>query len=56
MGCGQCVAACNYGAMNVQWDEHNEALVEKVADYALAVQKRFAGKALYVNFALRHKP
>jgi uncharacterized protein len=56
IGCGQCVAACNYGAMNVKWDEHSEALVEKVAEYAMAVQKRFAGKALYVNFALTISP
>jgi uncharacterized Fe-S center protein len=56
IGCGQCVAACNYGAMNVRWDEHNEALIEKVAEYALAVQKRFDGKALYVNFALAVSP
>jgi uncharacterized Fe-S center protein len=56
IGCGQCVAACNYGAMNVKWNEHNEALIEKVAEYALAVKKRFDGKALYVNFALAVSP
>jgi uncharacterized Fe-S center protein len=56
IGCGQCVAACGYGAMTVHWDEHNEALIEKVAEYAIAVQKRFAGKALYVNFALAVSP
>ena len=56
IGCGQCVAACNYGAMNVEWGEHGETLIEKVAEYALALHERFAGKALYVNFAFTISP
>jgi uncharacterized protein len=56
IGCGQCVAACNYGAMNVKWEEHGETLLEKVAEYARALHKRFAGKSLYVNFALAISP
>lgn len=56
IGCGQCVAACNYGAMNVQWDSHGETLIEKVAECALALHDRFAGKALYINFALTISP
>jgi uncharacterized Fe-S center protein len=56
IGCGQCIAACNYGAMGIQWDSHGEALIEKVAEYAAALHERFAGKALYVNFALAISP
>jgi len=56
IGCGQCVAACNYGAMNVQWGESRESLIEKVAEYACAVHERFAGRALYINFALTISP
>jgi uncharacterized Fe-S center protein len=36
--------------------EHGEALAEKVAEYAAALHGRFAGKALYVNFALSISP
>ena len=56
IGCGQCVAACNYGAMTVQWDSHGETLIEKVAEYAVALNERFSGKAVYVNFALTISP
>jgi hypothetical protein len=56
IGCGQCVAACNYGAMQVQWAEHGERLIEKVAEYAAALNGKFNGKALYVNFALAISP
>lgn len=56
IGCGQCVAACNYGAMQVEWAEHGERLIEKVAEYAAALHAKFAGKALYVNFALAISP
>jgi uncharacterized protein len=56
IGCGQCVAACNYGAMNVQWESHGEVLIEKVGEYAAAVNSRFEGKALYINFAMTISP
>jgi uncharacterized protein len=56
IGCGQCVAACNFGAMSVKWEEHGESLIEKVSEYALAVYSRFAGKSLFVNFAMNISP
>ena len=56
IGCGQCVAACSYGAMNVKWESHGETLLEKVAEYALALHSRFKGKARYINFALTIAP
>ncbi|MBN1128355.1 MAG: DUF362 domain-containing protein [Chitinispirillaceae bacterium] len=56
IGCGQCVAACGYGAMNVKWESHGEALLEKVAEYAAAVQARYTGKCVFVNFAFAITP
>lgn len=56
IGCGQCVAACNYGAMNVKWESHGETLLEKVGEYAAALNSRFAGKACYINFAQTISP
>jgi uncharacterized Fe-S center protein len=56
IGCGQCVAACNFGAMGVAWGEHGASLIEKISEYASAIYKRYAGKALYLNFAMMISP
>jgi uncharacterized Fe-S center protein len=56
IGCGQCVAACNYGAINVNWESHGEVLIEKVAEYAVALHTRHQGKVRYVNFAFAISP
>jgi uncharacterized protein len=56
IGCGQCVAACNYAAMNVQWESHGEVLIEKVGEYAAALDNRFDGRACYINFAMNISP
>lgn len=37
IGCGQCVAVCMYGAAQPVWKGTNEALNEKIAEYAYAV-------------------
>ena len=48
VGCGQCIAMCNYGAMSPEWDSSTELLSKKMAEYALAVLK--GKKAFYVSF------
>ena len=39
IGCGQCVAMCNYGAMVPVWNEGADNLCKKMAEYTLAVLK-----------------
>ena len=39
VGCGRCIGACNYDAVHNQWDESNEILNCKIAEYTLAVLK-----------------
>ncbi|MFP4364937.1 MAG: DUF362 domain-containing protein [Spirochaetia bacterium] len=56
IGCGQCVAACNYEAMNPKWDSSHQEFMEKLCEYAYAVDHYFGDKALYVNFAMNITP
>jgi uncharacterized Fe-S center protein len=56
VGCGQCVAVCNYNAAQVKWDSGGPEFIEKVCEYASAVERRFRGKAFYLNFAVNITP
>ncbi len=48
IGCGQCIAMCNYGAMSPKWDNSSELLSKKMAEYTLAVLKD--KKAVFISF------
>lgn len=37
VGCGRCIGACNFDAIHVNWDESNDILNRKIAEYSLAV-------------------
>lgn len=39
VGCGRCIGVCPTGAMNTKWDESNDILNRKMAEYAWAVLK-----------------
>lgn len=39
IGCGQCIAMCQYAAAQAVWNESAENATEKIAEYALAVVK-----------------
>lgn len=39
VGCGRCIAVCPKDAVQINWDESNEVLNKKIAEYALAVCK-----------------
>ncbi len=39
IGCGQCVAMCNFAAMVPVWDEGADTMCKKMAEYTLAVLK-----------------
>jgi uncharacterized Fe-S center protein len=48
IGCGQCVAMCNYGAIVPVWNESADQLCKKMAEYALAVLKD--KKSFHISF------
>ena len=56
IGCGQCVAACNYQAMEAGSSEDTKIFIEKVTEYAYAVQQYFKEKAFFINFAMNITP
>ncbi len=37
VGCGRCIGMCNFDAIHTQWDESNDVLNEKIAEYTYAV-------------------
>ena len=37
VGCGRCIGACNFDAIHNKWDESNDILNCKIAEYSLAV-------------------
>lgn len=54
IGCGQCIAMCNYGAMVPEWDSSTELLSKKMAEYAKATL--IDKKALFVSFITNVSP
>lgn len=37
VGCGRCIGACSFNAIGTDWDETNDILSRKIAEYAKAV-------------------
>jgi uncharacterized Fe-S center protein len=37
VGCGRCIGICAFNAITVSWDEANDVLNKKIAEYSLAV-------------------
>jgi len=54
IGCGQCIAVCNYEAVEPSWDSSAELLSKKTVEYAKAVLKD--KRAIFVNFIVNVSP
>jgi len=50
IGCGECLAVCQFDAVKIAWDESTVNLQKKVAEYCLAIMKGKAGKIVFFNF------
>ncbi len=50
IGCGECLAVCQFRAVKIAWDEDTANLQKKVAEYSLAILKEKRGKAAFFNF------
>ncbi len=50
IGCGECLAVCQFSAVKIAWDENTVNLQKKVAEYCLAILQGKAGKVVFFNF------
>ena len=50
IGCGECLAVCQFSAVKIAWDEDTANLQKKVAEYCLAILKEKKKKAAFFNF------
>ena len=50
IGCGECLAVCQFGAVKIAWDEDTANLQKKVAEYCLAILEEKREKAAFFNF------
>ncbi len=55
-GCGECVAACSYGAIGIQWKTTPDALQEKIVEHVMGVVAGKEGKVVYLSFVTAISP
>lgn len=55
-GCGECVAACPYGAIATQWKTDAAKLQEKIVEHAAGALAGKEGKVVYVSFVTAVTP
>jgi len=53
IGCAECVATCKFFAIEITWEESDEILQEKMAEYALGALKDKVNKVAFINIAIR---
>jgi uncharacterized Fe-S center protein len=49
-GCGECVAACSFGAIGIQWKTTPEAIQEKIVEHAMGAVAGKEGKVVHLSF------
>jgi len=49
-GCGECVAACNYGAIAISWETDPHSLQEKMIEHAAGIIDGKPEKMIYLSF------
>jgi hypothetical protein len=50
IGCGECIAACKFDAVKINWREDVDVFVERMAEYACGILSRLKRK-VFINFA-----
>jgi uncharacterized Fe-S center protein len=53
IGCATCIAVCAKNAVDLDWEAGGNNIQEKMAEYAKAALKNKAGRAVFINFALK---
>ena len=56
IGCGECVAACSYGAIAISWAGDPSSLQEKMAEHAAGALAAKNGKVAYLSFLTNISP
>lgn len=56
VGCSRCITACLQKAINIQWNEASELVMQKMAEHALGAVAGKQGKTLYLNFITQVSP
>jgi hypothetical protein len=56
IGCAECTAICQHGAIAVNWDTPSEKLQEKMVEYAFGVLKDKLDRAGFFNFVVDVSP
>jgi uncharacterized Fe-S center protein len=54
VGCGQCVAVCQYDSSRVVWSPNSETVCNRISEYAYAVVKD--KPSFHVNFIMNVSP
>lgn len=54
VGCGQCVAVCQYDSATVVWKNASETVCKRIAEYAYAVTKE--KPSFHINFIMNVSP
>lgn len=52
IGCGECLAVCQFDAVKIAWDENTVNLQKKMAEYCLAILKDKTHKVSFFNFLI----
>jgi uncharacterized Fe-S center protein len=55
-GCGECVAACNYGAIEISWEGDPNDLQEKMVEHAAGIIDGKPEKMIYLSFLTNITP
>ncbi len=56
IGCGECIAACPYDSIKIDWDNDGELLQEKMAEFALGAIQDKKDKCCFLNFLMDITP
>jgi uncharacterized Fe-S center protein len=51
VGCGECISACKFGAVKINWHEDAVLFVERMTEYAKGILDHVKRK-VFINFAL----
>lgn len=51
IGCGECISACKFGAVKINWREDADLFAERMAEYAKGILDHVK-RRLFINFAL----
>jgi uncharacterized Fe-S center protein len=55
-GCSRCITVCPVKAINIQWNEAADLVMQKMAEYAMGAVSGKSGRTVYINFITQVSP